>query len=359
MKEKKKLLLGFMLMFMLFTILPCQVVRAMDNITMPVFENETTVIFRADVPEGFARNIEIFLNGSPYYMSVQSGYVIKVDLEPDDYEVRVILSDDIMNQYQANHINAFNPESDREIIIQIIDTLDGSEIFEEGEDQCFGNMQEQEEPFEPEFFDFSDGKEYGTILITREQYGAIKSATYRLVGEDKIYDIPLDRDFMGQAKVLLPVGSYYESGTIDYELDQDAFVPDGTNFLWQHSNNPGNWGDYYTVTGGETITIDDLNISLSLDGHVFEVDSYLLFSKTYNENYESLEEKHRQEALESAFPEKYETSETETIAAVTPVEETDNASLKQILIVSVVVILVIFLIFLIISIKRASKSKIR
>lgn len=359
MKQKKNLLLGFMFMFMIFSMLPCQTTQAMDYITLPAMENETTATFRADVPEGFTKDIEIFLNGSPYYMTMQSGYVMKVGLEPDDYEVRVILSDDITGQYQAKQINTFNPANDREITIQITETQDGSEVFEGGEEHHFENTQEQEKSIEPEIFDFSDGGEYGTILITREQYGAIQSATYHLVGANKVYDIPLDRDFVGQAKVLLPVGSYYESGTIDVELAQDAAVPDGTDFLWQHKDNMGNWGDYYTVTESETVTIDDLIIMLSLDGDAFEVDSSLLFSKTYNKNYESLAEKHRQEALESAFPEKYETSEAETIAAVTPVEETGSASLRQIIIVSLVAILVIFFIFLIIRIKISSKSKMR
>lgn len=50
--------------------------------------------------------------------------------------------------------------------------------------------------------------------------------TYHLVGNDTVYDISLDRDYIGQAKVLLPASSYYESGTIDVELAQDAFAPD-------------------------------------------------------------------------------------------------------------------------------------
>lgn len=115
-----------------------------------------------------------------------------------------------------------------------------------------------------------------------------------------------------------------EQSSIDVELDQYAWAPDEAQFLWQHENNMGNWGDYYTVVAGETTTIDDLIIMISLDGDVFEANSKFLYSKTYSNNYESLMESHRQEALESAFPEKYKTEEAEIIATVIPAEEPET-----------------------------------
>lgn len=356
MKEKKKLLLGFMLLFVVFMILPCQIAQAMDNITLPAMENETTVTFRAEVPEGFARDIEIFLNGSPYYMTAQSGYVAKVDLEPDDYEIKVILSDDITNQYHADHVETFNPEKDKNISIQITYNPEAT-LEEEGEEHILTDIEDLEDIINPKVYDFSDGKEYGTVLISREQYGAIKTATYRLVGNDTVYDISLDRDYMGQAKVLLPVGSYYESGTIDVELAQDATVPNDTTFLWQHDTNPGNWGDYYTISAGETTSIDDLVIMISSESDVFEVNSSLLFSKTYNNNHESLVESHRQEALESAFPEKYETEETETIAVVVPVEEPEIPFPAQVLILIIGITFLIVFIALLLKFGRKNEEK--
>lgn len=357
MKERKNLLLGFMLMFMIFIIAPCQMVQAMDNITLPAMEEETTVTFRADVPEGFSEDIEIFLNRSPYYMTAQSGYVIKVGLEPAEYEVRVILSGDITNQYQAEYAETINSETEKDITIRITYAPD-ADIENDGEEHILTDIENLEDVTEPKIYDFSDGKEHGTLLISREQYGAIKTATYRLVGKDTVYDISLDREYMGQAKVLLPVGDYYESGTINVVLAQDATVPDDSHFLWQHESNLGSWGNYYTVSAGETTAINDLVIMISSEGDVFEANSSLLFSKTYSDNHESLAESHRKEALESAFPEIYETSETETIAAVIPVEEPKTLFFFDAVILISVIMVLIILIALIVKIrsKRGKKN---
>lgn len=355
MKEKRNLLLGFMLMF--FMTIFCQTTQAMYDITLPVVDHETTVTFRADVPEGFSEDIEIFLNKSPYYMTAQSGYVTKVNLEPSEYEVRVILSGDITNQYHAEFVETFNPKTKKDITIQIT-YVPEADIKNEGEEHILTDIEDMEDITEPKVYDFSDGKEYGTLLISREQYGAIKAATYRLVGNDTVYDISLDRDYMGQAKVLLPAGDYYESGTINVELAEDATVPDGAHFLWQHDSNLGNWGNYYTVTPGDTTSINDLVIMISSEGDVFEVKSSLLFSKTYSNNYESLAENHRKEALESAFPELYETNETETIASVIPVEESNAPLLADavVLILAIMVLIILFALIMKIRSKRGKKK---
>lgn len=350
----KRMLSGIMLMILL--IIPCQTAQAMDNITLPAMKDAATVTFRGDVPEGFSRDIEIWLNGSPYYMTAQSGYVTKIDLEPGNYEIKVILTDDILNQYQAEHIDSFDPRETKDITIGIVYSPE-AEPENEGEEHVLFDIENTDDVMEPQVFDFSDGKEYGTLLISREQYGAVKTATYRLVGNDSVYDIPLDRDYIGQAKVLLPVGSYYESGTIEVELAPDASIPDHAQFLWQHKENLGNWGNYYTVSAGETTSIDDLIIMISSDGDVFEVDSSLLFSKTYMKNYESLAESHRQEALESVFPEKYETKESETIATVIPVEEPETPLLLEIAILLAAVVILILFIWAMIKFRNAKERK--
>lgn len=353
MREKIKIVLsGFV--FMMFVIFPCRTALAMDHITLPAMKDAVTVTFHADVPEGFARDIEIFLNGSPYYMTAQSGYTTAVSLEPDHYEIKVILTDDIMNQYQTNYVESFDSKTTKDITIRIIHSLE-TELEEEGEEHLLSDIDGLDNAAKPQEFDFSEGKDYGTLLISREQYGAIKSATFRLIGNDTVYDISLDRDNVGQAKVLLPAGDYYESGTIDVELAPDAFVPSDTQFLWQHKGNLGNWGNYYMVSAGETKTIDDLIIMTSTGNRVFEVDSSLLFSKAYHSNYESLAESHRQEALESAFPEKYETTESETIPTVIPVKSSKTPYFTEI--VTFVIIVAVLMFFIAIVKLKFSKSK--
>lgn len=87
----------------------------------------------------------------------------------------MILFDDFTKQYQASHIDTFNPKKKQEITIQIIDTLEG--MPNEGEEHIIEDMDrmwEEETALQPEIYDFSEGKEYGTVLISREWCGAIK-----------------------------------------------------------------------------------------------------------------------------------------------------------------------------------------
>lgn len=102
-------------------------------------EDEITAVnFRADVPEGFAEDIEIRLNGSSYYLTAWSGYFLTIDLKPKDYEVKVMLSDAVASQYQAEYVEMFNPKTDRDITIRIAHALPvepeegGGELVKEG-----------------------------------------------------------------------------------------------------------------------------------------------------------------------------------------------------------------------------------
>lgn len=87
MKEKmKSLLVG--IVFMVIMMFSVQTVQARDNVTLPSLKDATAVVFHADVPDGFARDIAIYLNGSAYYMTVQSGYYIKIDLNRGTMRLR-------------------------------------------------------------------------------------------------------------------------------------------------------------------------------------------------------------------------------------------------------------------------------
>lgn len=96
---------------------------------------------------------------------------------------------------------------------------------------------------------------------------------------------------------------------------------------------------------------------ISSEGDVFEVDSSLLFSKTYHGNYESLAENYLQEALESAFPEKYETKEPETIATVIPIEEPGTSLLTEVAALVVAVAVLILLIAVMVKSRSAKRKK--
>lgn len=309
----------------------------MEDITLPFSDDGmVTVHFSANIPENFQKDLEIYLNGSTYYMTFQSGYDTKILLEPGKYDIKILCYGDMTDRYTFDTIDSFHTDYTKDICIMVRDRLEGEVTGEkyEKETKDHGSWRE----FQPEIYDFSDGKPYGTIFLYSKPYGAVTEATYVLVGEEGLYEIFLKNDYAGCAKIRLPIGSYYESGSIEVNLKENAVAPDGMTFGWQHKDTPGVWGNYYNVQEGQTITIDDLIIMMAVDGHIAELNSNALFSKNLIETRESLMESHYQEALESAFPESYE--ETESIAVAEPVKvSVVNVDFIQIIHVIMTVIL--------------------
>lgn len=318
-----------LLMIFVFSAIGTAVALAMEQVSLPFSGRGVTVSFQANVPDGFEEDMEIYLNGSPYYMSFSSGYHMKVELEPGEYEIRVLSYSDLSGRYSFLAPEILDTENDRNINIVVTDTW---EDREEGEAHEFcEEEQEGWEEFEPEFIDLSNGEPYGTILIDSEPCGAVRNASFCLVGEGKVYEIPLKNEYAGCARVRLPVGMYYESGTIHVELAENAMAPDGLSYLWQHRDNPGGWGSYYQVEEGKTVRISDLMIMMVVDGDIAELNSNAFFSRKMVENREYLLESHHQKELESAFPESYGESQEGTIASAEPVKEVPVVDWKEIL----------------------------
>lgn len=339
---------------LIITNICCFSLYAMEKTELPSSVNKEPIHFEANVPDGFNYDIEIYLNRSAYYMTNASGYSIDISLIPGEYEVRTIISNDTDDRYQTTHAETLNTTINSSFYIAVT-TNENTEELDIGEEHDFEINEEVSETIPaPQIFDFSGGKEYGTLLISSETYSAIESAIFRLVGEDDIYDIPLTSEYFGRAEVRLPVGSYYESSSIDVELDKDASLPEGFSFLWQHEDKPGIWGDYYDIAAGQSYNLDDLIIVISSGSTVSEVSSNLLFSKTYTENRNSVRERDRQKELESAFPEIYGTSEAETIAEAQPVEPAaDYSNIIQVAVIAVLVLTVIGIAALIIRRRKS------
>lgn len=318
-----------LLMIFVFSAIGTAVALAMEQVSLPFSDHGVTVSIQADVPDGFEEDMEIYLNGSPYYLSAVSGYHMETELEPGKYEIKVLSYSDFIGRYSFFAPEALDTEINRDITIKVTDTW---EDREEGEAHEFGEEEQDGwEEFEPELLDFSDGEPYGTILIDSEPYGAVRNASFCLVGEGKVYEIPLKNDYAGCARVRLPVGMYYESGTIHVELAENAMAPDGISYLWQHRDNPGGWGSYYQVEEGKTVKISDLMIMMVVDGDIAELNSNAFFSRKMVENREYLMESHHQKELESAFPESYGESQERTIASAEPVKEVPVVDWKEIL----------------------------
>lgn len=292
---------------------------AMENIVLPFSDETVTIRVEAEVPDGFQEDMELYLNGSPYYLSSKSGYRMDIDLEPGEYSIHVLSYSDISGRYSFLAPERLNAETGSKLRITVMDTWDESA---EGEVHEFhGGDEEGWEEFEPELIDLSDGRPYGTILISSETYGAVKRVTFCLVGAEKVYEITLKNEYAGCARVRIPVGNYYESGTMHVELAENVEEPEGIAYLWQHKDNRGIWGNYYHVEEGKTIEINDLIIMMAIDGDMAELNSNALFSGTWIKNREYLMESHQQKEMESAFGEGQGENQWETIASAEPMKD--------------------------------------
>ena len=305
---------------------------------------EITII--AEVPEGFEERIEIYLNGAPRAMSYDQdleymGYQMKIPLVPDHYDVSVISTTDFDKRYQFHTIKMFDAKVSDLLTIQVIDTWEegSSDLHDEHID-----MEVEEINIEPSIYDFSAEEPSGTIHIQCKTYAAVESVAFCLVGDEKAYDIVLDRQHMFEAIVTVPIGFYFESSTIQVVLDPDARAIEGMNFLWGHETNPGFWGNYYEILKDDRIQINDLLIQMAYQGEVEEISSNMLFRSTLMENYIHAYENHVSDELESAFPDGIVVEETETIAVALPVpdeiEEPTKGKIPFLLPVCIVILMV-------------------
>lgn len=356
MKNKIILLMGLLLCF---TFSPFMKVYAMD--VMPDIDPEgpvKEVTITLDAPEGFQERVEVYLNGSPRPLSYDAdlennGYTMHIKLAEGVYDIKILSSTNIDDRYQFEAPVSLDTATDTSLLIQVIDTAPEGENeleYDEHDDMVFIET----EKIKPLRFDFSEDGPYGTIFVSCKGYGAVQSAVYRLIGERKVCEVTLDREHGFKAEVLLPPGSYYESGTMDVNLDVDAQCPDGTRFLWAHADNMGFFGNYYDVTAETTSTINDLIIMMSYDGEIEEINSNTLFRSTLMDNYLSAQESHVQKELESAFPESF--SETETIPVAEPIVEGQN-HLKKITMIALMVLAILAIASLTIISYRRRKPK--
>lgn len=343
--KKSKLTLFLAMIFMQLTVVNAS---AMDiTQASETAMDKVTVTLNCD--ESFSERVEIYFDGIPrtalwYDPDMeQNGYHRTVYIERGEYDLKVLSSTDIDDQYEFTTAKSINTEKEDSITIQVSenDTIDEAEY--EGDEHLPHEMPEA--PLvEPAYYDFSEGKPAGTMTIEAVNCAAVKSLVYTLVGEDNIYEITLDNDHVFQATVDLPLGSYYESSTIQIELDPDAYANEGVEFLWVHKNNVGFFGNYYDITENNIVSVDDLTVYMVKDGEQMEINGNVLFGEKRADNVIQAQQEHQQKELESAFPELYETkeSETETIATALPIEESAPADyLHIVIIVSLLLVIII------------------
>jgi len=334
MKITRKFLTAILAIFALICVSPP--VHAMSDITLPTTpENSFRVTITVDYPDDFNEKVELHVDGSTYYILQQDGYSTEISLAPGSHTMKVLSPTNISKRYAFEYPGTLQLDANENVIIIVHDTTKATDDEEELHDNGETAAREEETMPAPEEFDFSDGKNYGTIIISRKTYPAIQNATLRLVGNEDIYDIDLLQSYMGRSIVKLPPGSYYESSSISVELDSAATKPEDLSFLWAHEGDLSFFGYYYEIEAGETIHLDDLMIMMSQNSNITEVNSNALFLPQLLSTLESVRESHWQEELESAYPERFETEESETIATAEPIQNTNNGSAALIVIVIV------------------------
>lgn len=306
----------------------CETAFARDAIP---FEDEDLRSVHVNVQyEGsFTERVELYFDGvqrsALWYdeSMANNGYDKTIQVEAGTYQFMVLSSTDLEKEYVYTYPETIDTSKENEITITVTQQENADEGLYSGHaDGSHDHSIFEETVIEPMVYDFTDGKESGSIMIQAKNYGAVKSLQYTLVGPERTYEILLDRDHLFEAEVKLPVGEYYESSDLSIELSDAASVREEVSFLWAHKNNPAFWGNYYQVTTGTPIQINDLIINMVSGSEHTELNSNVLFADSNTKNLVEAQQQHNQEQLESAFPELYESeAETETIATAQEVDE--------------------------------------
>lgn len=295
-----------------------------------ISENAKNVTIQVNVPEGFDQRVDVYLNKDPHGVTASDDYSITIPVDAGTYDIHVILPTDVMEQYVATAQETLDVRADTTLIVNVSANPDywktsGSQAEEPDNTETNEVYENFELEVTPAVYDYSDGKESGTIHIRTEHYGVFESLTYHLVG-DEVYDIVLDMDHSFEAIVTLPVGEYYETGTMEYKTCD--WVPEDLDitFKWEHKDNVGAFGRYFTIKTGETVEDTDLIIYMANSTETAEVDANQINSGRVIKEQIEAEQRHENEQLRKAFPDEFP-SESATGETISTVEGTEKGGL--------------------------------
>ena len=97
-------------------------------------------------------------------------------------------------------------------------------------------------------------------------------------------------------------------------------------FKWEHKNNVGAFGKYFTIKTGETVEDTDLVVYMVNNTETTEVDANRINNGRVIEEQIDAEQKHENEKLKEAFPDEFP-SETATAETIPTVETTEKGTL--------------------------------
>lgn len=327
----KKILKAFSMtaMLLIFGMMPTLAATG-DIIPEPDPSTRTDITVNITSPEVYQGDIEFYCNTETFYITVKSGETLTsatFNVPKGSYKIGFLDASDISDSFAitySDHLDT-DKQSSVEVVIDYSDDIadyDGSDV--EGDEGV------EAISISPAEYDFSDGKEYGTIVIQCTQYGSIDAVIYKLMGTNKIYEITLDADHGFAANVYLPAGTYKELTSIDVTPNELATVTNDLTFAWAHRNNTY-YGNNYEVTTGGSVNIDDLYIKMNYQGDLREVDDLILMQTKIRNNYSELVQERREEFIENELPELRPTiAETESSApAIAEATESQSNSIAK------------------------------
>ncbi len=304
-------------------------------------EGKIDIQMEASVPDDFHMKIDVFFDRIPmglYYddSKENNGYLTTVPLAEGIYEVRVMSKADFADEFSYEvEPKILDTSKEQAIRIKVTPT---ENHYGESEDDP-GNMYEglvsdeghdhehDDEGIiiEPELIDLSEGKTYGVFNVSlADTVPALTSVTYSLTDGKETYPIELKRKYEFKAKVLLPIGEYYELYDMEYVLDKDAAMNDDIKTSWSHKYNRGFYGNYYTIEENNETVLNDLEVMMIDHGDVFPFDSQRLYAVTLRERKSQAIESHAAVVMESAFGETIEETTTVAPQMIAELQEVDN-----------------------------------
>ncbi len=298
--------------FMLLMCIPCYARGTGDDYLYFCYisEDAKNVTIKVNVPEGFDQRVDVYLNKEAHGITASENYSITIPVEKGTYDVHVIFPRDVWDQYTADVQDSLTVQSDTTLVVNVSakQAQKNKSADAEAADTASAAQEGVYENFElditPSSYDYSDGRESGTIHIRAKNYGVFESLTYRLVGE-RVYDITLDREHDFEANVTLPAGKYYETGTMTVQLCDWVPKKLDMTFQWKHREHPGTFGRSFTVTGGATTEDSDLIVYMVNGTESTEVNANQINSGRVIKSKIEAEQAHENEKLKEAFPEDF------------------------------------------------------
>lgn len=316
--------------------------------------SRVNITVNVESPDVYDGTIEFYCGRETFYMAIPAGETtssFNFNVPGGVSKVAFIDPDDVGNSFTLTYDKTLDADKQKEINVVMTYSESSMEVSDEEidapDDISTGIVG-------PEVYDFSDGQEYGTILVSCSQYGSVDSVIYSLLGKDRTYDVTLNNDNGYQANLLLPAGTYRELTKISVTTSSLVTDNDSLSFAWGHRNSTY-FGNNYELTVDDQVSIDDLIIKMNYEGDLREIDDNILMGAKIASNYTEIKNNRREEILKKELPEKLGLDETIAETEAPKVAEavvTENTGRWKVIVAAGVAVAAIITIAIVWKIKK-------